>query len=275
MRAYLIFLLVFFAWVVGAYELWDTVSNFSTQWPWYVIATFYTLFLNEIFLHQVCGHDNITVDPRRWTYKILLFFVTVDHGNGPMTSFCLLHQNHHDHADQKHDLVNYRTKWYSYAMVAPWIYLMNQSLDIPDKDKYLDQERKKFNLIIDDNWTWFCEIYRTPLTLIYWITLFVIAPIVLFKVVFMGRFLLSIFKFAADVFGHMKLPFGYRNFNTPDTTHNHLIFHYLTLGLFTGMLHNNHHGLKSFDTCQHKWFEFDLSRFFIRHLKQLLQLKHT
>ena len=73
----------------------------------------------------------------------------------------------------------------------------------------------------------------------------------------MGRFLISVFKFLADVFGHMKLPFGYRNFNTNDTTYNHLVFHYLCLGLFTAMLHNNHHGTTSSKHSFH-WYEFDM-----------------
>jgi fatty-acid desaturase len=273
MKSYLTFSLVLLAWVVGAYELGQTLLNFSTQWGWYVVATFYTLLLNEIFLHQVCSHGNIIIDPKRWTYKILVFLLSVDHANGPVTSFCLLHQNHHRHADQKQDLVNYRTTWYSFAVLAPWIFLMNQPLNIPNKEQYLQEERKKFKSIIDDDWTWFCETYRIPLTLLFWGILFILAPLILFKIIFMGRFLISLFKFAADVFGHMKLPFGYRNFDTPDTTYNHLIFHYLTLCLFTGILHNNHHGLKSFDTCQHRWFEFDLSKFFIRPLKSLLQAR--
>ena len=88
----------------------------------------------------------------------------------------------------------------------------------------------------------------------------------------MGRFLSSVFTGLAAIGGHTKLPFGYRNFDTPDTTYNNLLFHYLALGTMPSMLQNNHHGIKK-NAATYKWFEFDSFEIIIKVLRPLLQLK--
>lgn len=263
--------IVSIAWWFGAQSLWDVVQNFSTQWYWYVLATLYCVTINEIFLHQLCTHSSIKVNPQRWTYKVLVFLTSVDNAYGPLTSFCLLHKNHHLYADKDQDLVNYRTTWHSACLLSPWVFFMDFSLNMPNKEKYLASQNQQYSSLINDTWTQICERNRIALTLIYWAILWVVFPIFLFKVVFMGRFLLSIFKIFGDIFGHMKLPLSYRNYNTNDTSYNHLIFHYLSLCLLIAMLHNNHHGMLENQERQARWFEFDLSRVIMhRLLKPLL-----
>jgi hypothetical protein len=67
------------AWIFGSIELINTIINFDTQWPWYVIATAYTLIINEIFVHQFCHHSRANINTSSVTYKILVFLVSVDH----------------------------------------------------------------------------------------------------------------------------------------------------------------------------------------------------
>ena len=269
LRSITLCIMVSIAWYFGAIALYNTAVNFSSQWHWYVLATIYTLVLNEIFLHEIVFHNKLNIDPSRWTYKIFTFLLTIDHANGPITSFCLLHSNHHQYSDKEYDIVNYRTRWYNFCILAPWIFLTNTKLNLPNKEKFLAHERIQFQTVLNDSWTQFCEGYKIPLTIFFWFVLYMLAPIILFKIIFMGRFLISVFKFLADVFGHMKLPFGYRNFNTNDTTYNHLVFHYLCLGLFTAMLHNNHHGTTSSKHSFH-WYEFDMGGVVAKLLKPLL-----
>ena len=44
-----LFLLVSIAWIIGARELFSTLTNFTSQWYWFVLATVYTVTLSELF----------------------------------------------------------------------------------------------------------------------------------------------------------------------------------------------------------------------------------
>jgi fatty-acid desaturase len=269
-----IFLLVSICWVVGAYELIDIFRNFTTQWYWYVLAILYTITINDIFVHNICAHSKVNINTNGITYKILVFLVSVDHGYAPLTTFCSMHAVHHGYADQKYDHINYKTNWYDLCILAPWIFLYNKNRTPLAHDKvFFENQVKRFQAINDDLWTFFCEQYSLPLTILYWGILYLICPIVLFKVVMLGRLLISMFNCLTDVFGHMKLPFGYRNFDLNDTSYNHLIFHYLSLGLFNAMLHNNHHGLRSLETCRFRWFEIYTGLYLNKFLRFLLEKK--
>jgi fatty-acid desaturase len=131
----------------------------------------------------------------------------------------------------------------------------------------LEQQKAKHPEILDDLWTFFVEENRVVLTVLYWAVLWMIAPAFLFYVVLTGRFLYSIFITMAAIGGHTKLPFGYRNFDTPDTTHNNLLFHYVCLGLMPSQLQNNHHG-----SMQHSchWYEVDTGGLVVKLLRPLL-----
>jgi len=267
-----IFILASFAWCIGAYELWDTFANFSTQWYWYVLATFYTMTLNELYSHRICSHTVLRLDPSRITYKILTFLTTVDHGWGPVTSVCLTHKNHHLYADQDgRDNLNWRMYWYTVCTLSPLTYIYQIASEYPDEKRFFDDQRKQFAHLVNDPWTNFCEDYRTILTILFWTVLYFTIPIVLFKIVMMGRFLLSIYTGMAAIGGHAKIPFGYRNWNTPDNSYNNLLFHYLALGSFSSMLQNNHHWRPSATHYRNRWFEFDTGYPVFKLLKPLLE----
>ena len=88
----------------------------------------------------------------------------------------------------------------------------------------------------------------------------------------MGRMLLCICTVFSSVAGHTWLPGGYRHFNTPDTSHNNLLFHYMCLTVFPTVLQNNHHGQKYTleRGNQYAWYEFDLSKYIARFLKLIM-----
>jgi len=272
LRSITLCIIVSIAWYFGAIELYHTVTNFSSQWHWYVIASFYTICVNELFVHEFCHHSRLPINTNSWTYRILIFLASVDNAYVPVTGQCLMHSNHHMYADTKDDHANFKRSWHDLFLLSPWLFL-NKSYNnfvMPDKENYFKRQQEIYKNILDDIWTFFCEEYRISLTIIFWAVLYFIAPIVLFKVLFMGRFLLSIFQFLFNIPGHVKLPFGYRNFNTPDGSYNNLWIHYLTLCLSGAALHNNHHGLRSYKTCQHRWFEFDLSKYVIAAYTKLM-----
>jgi len=268
-----VFVLVSITWIVGGYELYHTLTNFSTHWYWFVIATLYTATLNELFSHRICSHTLFKVDTNSITYKILTYLLTVDLGWSPLTLVCVNHANHHMYADQgTNDNLNPRTGyWSTVCIMSPWAYIYIIESEYPDKEKYYERQNARFSEIIDDPWTQFCEQNRTILTILTWTILYFTIPVVLFKVLLMGRFLLSCFMAMGAIGGHVKLPFGYKNFKTNDQSYNNLIFHYICLGLMSSMLHNNHHRYPAEPKHSHRWFEIDTGYYIVKWLQPLLE----
>ena len=265
------FIFVSTAWIIGSYELYDSIVHFTSQWFWIIIAMFYTVTINEVFIHEFWAHgDPKKINVNSLTYKILIFLVTVDHAQGPLTNLCIAHKNHHMYSDKPGDSVNYRSSWHSHCILSPWIFFTSTP-EIPDGKQYYDAQREKYKELLNDKWTFFVEEFRVPLTILFWAFLYFTFPIILFKIILMGRFIDSIYQLFANVFGHMKLPFSYRNFNTNDTTYNNLILHYLGLCLFPAMLHNNHHGKRTLETHKVKWYEFDPSKYTLNIFKFLMK----
>ena len=98
---------------------------------------------------------------------------------------------------------------------------------------------------------------------------------ILFNVVYLGRFLLTVMTGLAGFCGHVKsFPGSYRNFNTNDTSSNNLVLHYLFLGMFAGMLQNNHHGRPNAEHPQQHWWEVDTTKPFVAILKYFLQKRY-
>lgn len=259
--------------VIGIYELYELFCNFGVQWYWYPLALFYSLVINEYFGHFCCGHKVFEIDTKRITYKILAFLNCVDHAWGPPTSFALTHANHHMYADQgNRDSLNFRVHWWT-GFLSPVHYIYQTPTDWPDQESYLANQQKLFHSILNDPWTEFCENNSHWLTLVYWAILYAIFPLFLFKVVFLGRTLASIYTLIGTLMAHNSAFGGYRNFDTPDHSRNKILFHYLFLCMLPTMLHNNHHG-QEYNVVRghkHKFFEFDLSVYPIRLIKFLTQ----
>lgn len=270
------FLLVSLAWGFGAIELYNTFADFSAQWYWFVLATTYTMTLNEIFLHQILSHGKYTAKTQSWLYKILIFLTTVENSFGKPTNFCMFHRHHHMRPDTDEDMILPKRAWHSYNLLSPWMWLINTPVKITKQEQYMAQQTRFYRSMIEDPWTQFCEKNQVVLILVYWLVLFLIAPVLLFKIVFMGRLLMSIIMWFQSVAGHLKLPTGYKNFPNKrnDKTYNYLILHYLALGLASGMLHNNHHNLRTNQTTVARWFELDAGKY-IRLLIQKFVVNRT
>lgn len=271
-------LLITVAWVVGFYELYNTLVDFPSQWYWFVLATVYTTTLNDVFGHMILTHRLFKVDTDRIAYRILSFLFVMDHGWGPITGFCMSHHRHHQCSDQGNkDVANWRISWYNMGIVSPINFLYQAITDYGDVQKYVSMQEGKFKEIFDDTWTFVIEEYSHYLTILFWLILYFVCPIILFKVVFMGRALLTIYTLFSTVFGHTWIPGGYRNFNTPDHSYNNLILHYVSLCMFPTILQNNHHGQKySLERgSRYKWYEPDVSCYIARFLKLFIEKRGT
>lgn len=260
----------FFTVITAIMLIVGAVSIVEIEWYWIVAVFVYSQVLNDVFCHRICSHRMFPVNTKSITYKILTWLASADMGNGPVRSVTLTHNLHHIYSDSgPWDVMNWRYYWYSSSILSP-ILSKNQ---IPQEvyEKYADKQYKKYSDILNDPWTNFCADYQIAISIITLAICYLISPL-LFKIICVGRLLLSISTGIAAIAGHVKnFPLSYRNFDTKDTSSNNIIFHYLFLGLFEGMLQNNHHGRPKSAKPNPRWFEFDTSYPFVVILRQLLK----
>lgn len=259
--------------ILGGLQFFNLISNPLDNWYWFVIAILYTTIVNDMFCHRICSHGMFKIDTESITYKILTFLASVDLGYGPVRHVVMSHMLHHIHSDKnEYDVMNWRHYWYSTTIVSP-LPRFNNKLP-PDFEKYKSKMYKKYQPIMEDKWTKKCADYSIEISFVSLLLLFLLLPVILFNVIFMGRFLLTIMTGLAGICGHIKnFPLSYRNQDTDDTSSNNLIFHYLFLGLFAGMLQNNHHARPASISPNKKWWEIDTSKPFVLLLKNLIGVR--
>lgn len=246
------------------------IALVDIQWYWVLLALVYTVVINDIFCHRICSHGMFDIDTKSITYKILTFFASTDMGYGPIRWIVMSHNLHHIHSDNgPEDVMNWRYHWYSTTIVSP---IPRKDVKPADYDEYCKRQWTKHQEIMNDKWTTWCCDNQYAISIGTFIVLAIICPLVLLNVIFVGRVLLSVMTGLAGFAGHIKnFPLSYRNFNTSDTTSNHIGFHLLFLGMFAGMLQNNHHGQPRSVRPNPKWWEIDTSLPFVLILKRLME----
>jgi fatty-acid desaturase len=271
---YIRIILKTFMLVVGGWYFVNSIQHFSTEWGWIPLALVYTTVINDSFAHRICAHRMFEVNTKSWLYKVLTWFASADLGFGTVKQLSRDHDLHHIYADQgRLDPMNWRYYWYSSSVLATPIPTFTYRR--PDNyDDYVGKQIKKNSDIINDPWTDFCGQYSVTISIVTMLVLYLLFPVIFFKVFLMGRFLLSVITALAAFFGHMgNFPLSYRNYNTNDTSVNNLIFHYFALGLLAGMLQNNHHGQPRSINPNPKWWEIDTSKPFILMIKKIIEKK--
>ena len=257
--------------IVGMIGIFEIVTDFANQWFWLILAAYYTITVNETFTHRVCGHKMFPVDVKSWTYKIMTFISSADLGHGPVRAMAIGHRAHHIYSDQgRADPINMREFWFGIACAMPfrgWF----KNPEIPDSKNFLETSYRMHQNIIDDPWTQFCEKHANSISVFYMAVLYLILPVFLFKVVLVGRVIMVMGMIGAGICHLKNAPFGYRHVDTPDSTSNNLILHYLFLGIFGGLLQNNHHSHPNRLSMGRKWYEIDASTPIAYALKFLIQ----
>lgn len=245
--------------ITGAWQFVEVILNFSTAWYWLILATYYTITVNETFTHRACQHKMFDLDVNSVWYKIMTWLSSVDQSHGPVRTGTLWHLSHHKYSDQgDHDNVNSRLFWFGDAWVLPFAFLGPRP-NIPDARELVDRAYRTHQEVIDDPWTKFCEKYSLEISVSTMTVLFLLFPVFLFKILLMGRFIMTLGMIGAGIAHRDGVPLTYRNFNTPDSTNNNLILHYLFFGIFGGLLQNNHHGRPRVLNMGIKWWEIDAS----------------
>jgi fatty-acid desaturase len=250
--------LVFSMLVLGGWTFFQIISNFSDHWHWLVIATIYIITVEETFAHRICAHNVFDINTKSITYKILAFLNSANQSHGPVRYLCIWHSAHHMHADKgKADNVNWKEFWWGSASTLPLEFLCN--FQIPDVEKVVDNGYRQCKNLIDDPWTKFCEKYSLTISTVTILILALLSPLILFNVLFLGRFIMMLGMMAAGICHLKNFPLSYRLTNTNDDSNNNLILHYLFLGIFSGLLQNNHHSHPKNINLGRRWWEIDTS----------------
>jgi fatty-acid desaturase len=258
-------LLVFVAWIFGAWALYYSVTDFFNQWHWLLLAVVYGLVPIDQYVHNVIIHGTIKSNPKRLVSRLLLFIAVTQMGLGRVKTFLVLHKLHHARSDCPGKDPLYFNKLRHNLIIqtlTPLAYFFNPKFNTSDFQNFYDSEYQKHQEFMDDPWVTFCNNYYIPITIAYWSMLYLFFPVFLLNVVFVGRVLLSLANIAMI---HVKLPGSYQHCNR-DHSYNHLFFHYLFLGTISSTLHNNHHHCDIRKGHSVRWYEFDTGYFIVKYL---------
>jgi len=268
------FILVMSMLFLGGWAFVDILLDFSNQWYWLVIATLYIITVEETFAHRICAHRMFTVDTSSTTYKILTFLCSVNQSHGPTRYLAIWHPAHHMYSDKgKADNVNFKEFWWGSASTIPVEFLCD--FQIPNVDKVVEHGYRTSKEIIDDSWAQFCERYSLTISTVTLVVLFLLSPIILVNVVLLGRFIMMLGMMAAGICHIKGIPLTYRLANTNDDSNNNLIIHYLFLGIFSGLLQNNHHSNPNAVSLGFRWWEIDTSAPISHTLKYVMEKKNA
>ena len=238
-------------WTALFFTFWYAFS-FDAWWlllASYLWARVVTFFGVQIALHRYFSHRAFTTS--RIKHKLLLWF-SVLCGEGSPISWSAHHRHHHKHSDQPLDLHSpHESVLLSMFLwqIKPLIWwLETKQLRTIPKDLLRDPEIK----LIDNYYytIWLCLIVVT--LVIHWkITVFfLLAPV--------GWAMIH--AIMGNVGSHWRLPGSYRNFDTPDQSHNN---QWIAWYLGGEGLHNNHHQLPNVYNQAVKTGEFDFAGWLI------------
>lgn len=265
-------ILVFSMLIVGGYVFVQCLLDFSNQWYWLVIATLYIITVEETFAHRICAHKMFKIDTRSLSYKILTFLCSVNQSHGPTRYLAIWHPAHHMYSDKgKADNVNWKEFWWGSASTLPLEFLCD--FQIPNIEKVVEQGYRTSKEVIDDPWALFCEKYSLWISTITQLLLLITVPLILFNVILLGRFLMMVGMMFAGICHIKNFPLTYRLSNTNDDSNNNLILHYLFLGIFSGLLQNNHHSHPNSIDLGRRWWEIDTSAPIAYGLKYLMEAR--
>jgi fatty-acid desaturase len=264
-------ILVFTMLAFGGWIFFEIINNFTNLWYWLIIATLYIITVEETFAHRICAHNVFDINTKSITYKILTFLNSANQSHGPVRYLCTWHAAHHMYADKgKADNVNWKEFWWGSASTLPFEFLSN--FQIPDVGRVVDNGYRQCKDLMDDPWTKFCEKYSLTISTVTIIVLALISPLLLFYVFFLGRFIMMLGMMSAGVCHIKDFPLSYRLTKTNDDSNNNLILHYLFLGIFSGLLQNNHHSHPRAINVGRKWWEIDTSAP-IAHILKFFMIK--
>lgn len=252
-----------FQWVPGVVLGMLTIILLATGVisPYYLIATFVGWVLVcglgiAVGYHRVFSHRTHQLPV--WKENIILFLATFA-GQGASIFWVALHRGyHHRHSDTSLDPHSPVHGWWN-AFVG-WEMKVTEANNTVNFKYAVDLLRKP-------NHVWF---HKHSLRILWGVPLLV--ALFDWRLALCGFWLVTFIGTTQDnlinLFGHVKIPGSYRNFETTDNSHNHPVLGYLCWG--QGWHNNHHHSAGNYDFgrgTSGKWWEWDPCKIFLPLLK--------
>lgn len=230
-----------------------------------IILTFFLLqwylsaFMQSIFLHRYAAHNMFSMSPA--TEKIFYILTWLFQGPSYLSAsaYGILHRMHHAHADTEDDP---HSPSYDRSMIAMmWrtaiIYTNILYRKVPIDKRYLRSrpEWRAFDLFAS-SWTARISFGGAYALFYIWATPPALMYVLLPLQCVIGPVHGAIINWCAH-------KWGYRNYETSDTSRNFIPLDFLTVG---ESYHNNHHANPKNANFGRRSFELDVSYYIIRLL---------
>ena len=208
----------------------------------------------EVRFHRYHCHKTFTTGPIR--AKLLLILGTIS-STGSSLTWVAAHRVHHRNADRPGDPQNPNTrKWWQ-----NWLTIWEEEW-VAKPTIVKDLMRDPWHRYIHRNYFKIVIAYIIALAVISWAVGSWYPIIVLWSIPVVTNFNMA--GFLNSFFHNGSGKFGYRNYDTPDDSVNHVFFNLFMAG---GGMHNNHHACPDSYTTNTKgiWKEADFTGWFIRN----------
>lgn len=226
----------------------------------------------------VCYHRQLThrsFKTPKWLERTFVLLALCSAQDTP-AKWVAWHRKHHGHSDEQEDphtpLVNF------YWSHIGWLCVKNRSLTTMSfYQKYArDILEDPFYMYLERNWLAIAWIYLAHAA-VYFLVAWLISLSALGSVAAATQLALSLLVwgvFARSVYvwhitwsvNSLTHIFGYRNFDTDDNSRNNWFVALITGG--EGW-HNNHHADQAAASVQTRWWEVDLTYYFIKSLERI------
>lgn len=193
--------------------------------------------------HRLLSHRQFTTwKPVEYTLALLGTLSAYT----PIGFFVSNHTFHHQHADTEHDpSTPLKGFWESFF----W-WRMRE-----DVVKKVNVRNYCFRQFLRDDVLKFMSRYYDYIIYIYALILFAFGVEYLVALFILPTLIEHNRLNLISSMSHIKVPFSYRNFDTPDTSQNNYVFGILSLGFGW---HNNHHQDQRELVNSHRWWEIDI-----------------
>lgn len=197
----------------------------------------------SVTYHRLISHKSFKTNN---VFKIVGLFLGTVGLTGSALAWCAVHKEHHVHSDTKQD---------------PHSPITQSFFSVQFLSMFYKPKLKYIKVFLNDPLVVFFHKNYFKINFLYALVLFIFDPFALIYAYFFPAFLLW---HAGSLINSACHLYGYRNYSTNDHSKNNLVLGYLMWG--EGW-HNNHHRFPTAANNKVRWFELDISYFFIKMIQ--------
>lgn len=227
---------------------WALYEGLWSWLGWMLLAYFvYGFFGITVGYHRLEAHRSFETNKFWWGFLVICGMLCSI--ASPLMNL-LVHRTHHKYADTKRDSHSPNVQGWREAWFGEWmdrkVFLDPRTAKAEVRSEFYQKTHKYYVLILMTYAGWLLSIDWKAAVFLY-----VIPAALLFHV-----------KGFFNTFGHT---WGYRNYDTNDTSRNSWLVNLITVG---DGWHNNHHADPSRWNISDHWYEVDFAAWFIRLIRK-------